>query len=275
MEVEHTPIGNTISFQVDDVVICKDDPSYLRSAKDVLQYGLRIKEELEDFSHRENREECFIGSSKAGFLEALQTAFRKHYPLKLSVSDFLILIAQGLSIHINKYAEELRQYFVNHSGKEKIEIYRGNFVKGQQNDWSTIFEEFGNEIKKKVKTDIYDVIVDDTSVATPTSRIASEITLMDSMKSYFDYVVMTECGFPLITLEGTPDDWKKLREKYKRLTQMNKDDCMKLDFWLKHLTPIIEKICETGITQQPDVSFWKNMYKYRGSAGSGGKPITG
>jgi hypothetical protein len=211
----------------------------------------------------------------SGFFTALHTAFQYHYPLKLSVSDFIILIGQGLGRHIEKYAEELREYFVSHQGKEQIEIHRDHFVKGQQNDWSTVFGEFGDEIKKRVKTDIYNIVIDDTSVATPTSRIASEITLMDCMKSYFEYSCCTSCGFPSITLEGTPEDWKKLREKYRKLVEMNKDDCMKLDFWLNHLTPVIEEICETGINRKADASFWSNIYKYQGPRGSGSPYITG
>ena len=52
-------------------------------------------------------------------------------------------------------------------------------------------------------------------------------------------------------------------------------DCMKLNFWLKHLTPIIGKICETGITRKVDTSFWSNIYKYSGPKGSGTPYISG
>jgi len=87
----------------------------------------------------------------------------------------------GLSIHIEKNAEKLRHYFVNYEGKEIIAISRNEFVKGQQNDWSTVFGEFAEEIKKRVKTDIHGVIIDDTSVATPMTRFVSEIALMGVM----------------------------------------------------------------------------------------------
>jgi hypothetical protein len=270
---EHTS-ETVFSFKVDDVKICKTDPS-LKTAAEILKVNIGIEEKLEDFSHYGKKEAQFVTGPIPGFLLALHTAFESHYPLKLSVSDFIILLGQGLGRHIEKHAEELREYFVSHEGKEEIVIESGAFVKGQKNDWSAVFGGFGEEIKKRVKTDIYDIVIDDTSVATPTSRIVSEITLIDCMKSYFDYTVATRCGFPSISLEGTPEDWKKLREKYRKLVEMNKDDCMKLDFWLKHLTPIIEKICETGINRQADASFWTNIYKYQGPQGSGTPTVSG
>lgn len=63
-----------------------------------------------------------------------------------------------------------------------------------------IFEEFSTQIRNKIKKDIYDVVIDDTSVATPTTKIVSELNLMDSMQRYFEYIMRCICGFPKITL---------------------------------------------------------------------------
>jgi len=94
------------------------------------------------------------------------------------------------------------------------------------------------------------------------------------MKGYFDYVVKTLCGIPEITLEGSKEDWEKLRSKVKKLNEMNKDNCLGLDFWLKHLNPIIEKICETAINKKIDKEFWSGIYKYS-NPGSGTPYISG
>lgn len=225
MEAQSSSSSETLfTFQVDDVEICKTNRR-LMDAETILRTSAEIKEKLEDFSHRGKEDEIFI-TGRMGFVGALHTAYQNHYPLKLSVSDFIILIGQGLGKHIDQNAEKLRKHFVNHEGKEMIEIRRDDFVMGQQNDWSTVFGEFAEEIKKRVKADVYDVVIDDTSVATPTSRIVSEITLMDCMKSYFKFGWSTYCGIPQITLEGNVSDWEKLREKVKKLSEMNTEDCM-------------------------------------------------
>jgi len=263
---------NTVTFAVDKVELCKKSPS-LQAAQTALAFqGVKV-EKTEDSSYRGKSQDNIVVCDIPGFMAAVHTAYANHYALKLSVSDFIILIGQGLSRHIEKHAEKLRHHFVNHEGKEEIEIRRDQFVKGQQNDWSTVFGEFAEQIKKRVKADVHGVIVDDTSVATMTTRIVSEITLMDTMKSYFSYKVSTLCGIPQITLEGTPEDWQKLQDKVAKLVEMNKDDCLELKWWLDKLVPVVEKICQAGIHRKIDADFWSEIYKEKG--GSGGPFVTG
>lgn len=263
----------SFTFKVDDVEISKDIPSYLITAQEKMD-AIGVTGQSEDSSHRENKDQVFTYGNFPGFVEALHMSYQNHYPLKLSASDFIILVGQGLSKHINNNAEKLRYEFVSHAGQETIRIERDNFIKGQQNDWSTVFGDFAEEIKKRVKNDIYDVVVDDTSVATPTSKIVSEITLMDSMQNYFKYVVMTRCGIPKITLEGTKEDWELLRNKVGKLVEMNKDNKLKLDWWLTPLVPLVDKICDTGANGNADAEFWSGIYKYQ-SMGSGNAFVSG
>jgi len=263
---------NAVTFAVDKVELCKESPSLQAAHTTLNSQGIKV-EKAEDSSYRGKSQDNIVVCDVPGFMAAVHTAYANHCALKLSVSDFIILIGQGLSRHIEKHAEKLRGQFVTHDGKEKIEIRRDQFVKGQQNDWSTVFGEFSEQIKKRVKTDLYGVIIDDTSVATPMTRIVSEIALMDAVKSYFDYSVMTFCGIPQITLEGTPEDWQKLQDKVAKLVEMNKDDCLELKWWLDKLVPVVEKICQAGIHKKIDSDFWSEIYKYKG--GSGGPYVTG
>mmetsp|Transcript_1035 Transcript_1035/g.925 ORF Transcript_1035/g.925 Transcript_1035/m.925 type:complete len:138 (+) Transcript_1035:572-985(+) len=96
---------------------------------------------------------------------------------------------------------------------------------------------------------------------------------MDAMKNYFEYTVYTSCGIPEITLKGTQDDWKKLREKVYKLKEMNKNNALKLDFWMETLTSVVDKIVDTALTKEVDVEFWKSIYKW--GSGSGGARING
>ena len=263
---------NSVTFKVDNVKLCKEPPK-LQTVQEALMIQEIKTSNSEDFSHKGRSEKNIVGCYIPGFMAAIHTAYACHYALKVSVSDFILLIGQGLSKHIEQNAEKLRHHFVNHEGKEKIVIRRDQFVRGELNDWSTVFGEFAEEIKKRVKADVYGVVIDDTSVATPITRIVSEITLMDAMKSYLDYSVMTLCGIPQITLEGTPDDWKKLQDKVAKLIGMNKDNCLELKWWLDKLVPVVEKICEAGIEGKIDGKFWSEIYKCEG--GSGGPYLSG
>ena len=131
------PHPNLITFKVDGGETSKHIPS-LVTAEKIISTNLHITNKFEDFSHRDHNQEAFVEedlSDISGFLAAVRTAYHSHYSLKLSVNDFIVLIGQGLGKHINENAEKLRKYFVNHEGKEKIEIRRDEFILGEKNDW--------------------------------------------------------------------------------------------------------------------------------------------
>jgi len=260
-ETDHSTTKSFTFTAATNVEIYQEPPTRLITAKQAFEYHCDSKEQLEDFSHKNHQKACFLYQRMPGLLLALHVAYDSHYPLHLSVSDFIIMIGQGLGQHIKQNSEKLRYHFVNHEGQEMIEIRRDHFVKGQQNDWSTVFEEFSGKIKEKVKTDIHDIIIDDTSVATPTTRIVSQVTLMKAMEGYFHYGAMTKCGIPQITLEGTPGDWETLQLKVNKLLEMNQDDCLGIGWWLEKLVPIVAKICDTGVRREVDVDFWSQIYK--------------
>jgi len=70
---------------------------------------------------------------------------------------------------------------------------------------------------------------------------------------------VTFCGILQITLEGTPEDWQKLYDKVAKLVEMNKDNCLELNWWLEKLVPVIEKICHAGIHRKVDSNFWSSI----------------
>lgn len=267
--------NNSFTFHVDNTVqVPSQAPDYLQTAESIIRATLEVSGDFEDFSHRTDNQSLFIGGFLPGLVQAIHASYQSHYPLKLSVSDFIIAIGQALSRHINYNPEAVRDIFVDFEGKETIVIYRNSFVMGEQNDWSTVFGDFAEEIQKRVKAEIYDVVIDDTSVATDTSRIVSEITLMDALKAFFNYEVVSECGIPTITLEGSKEDWEKLRQKVQSLNDLNAGDKLDLKWWLDYLTPLVNRICDDAITRNPNTTFWKNIYKYE-DPGSGNAIVSG
>src|SRR3712207_2839300 len=82
------------TFTVDNVKICKEVPP-LKTAEEIIQETKGITAKLEDSSHRTDTEAKFIHDRIPGLVLALHTAYQYHYSLKLTVSDFIILIGQG------------------------------------------------------------------------------------------------------------------------------------------------------------------------------------
>ena len=65
---------------------------------------------------------------------------------------------------------------------------------------------------------------------------------MSAMKHYFNFEVgMGGCGISSITLEGSLEDWKKIKTKLEYLSKSK----FHLNWWTKHLIPIIDNIIKT------------------------------
>ena len=205
--------------------------------------------------------------SKNLFVGAVHTAYDQHYPLVLSPDMIWQCVAQGFAIHVNKNAEKLRHMFVEHEGKKTIAVRRDEFVKGSpDNDWEGVFGDFSEEIRKNVGDEIHSLLTPEFSTTGPVERAAAQIVLMDAFKEYFAYELLSSCGIPEITLEGTVDDWKKLREKTLSLAKFD------LKWWTDAVEPILDEfVIASGGKINAD--FWKHIYKIDG--GSGGPYITG
>ena len=86
------------------------------------------------------------------------------------------------------------------------------------------------------------------------------------MKQYFVYkVLMGGCGISSITLEGSTEDWMKIKSKLEFLSTKA------MNWWTKHLIPIIDNIIKTKIYYEKNkkinedlIEFWKNMIKVKG-----------
>ena len=202
------------------------------------------------------------------FVGAVHTAFARHYPLTISPDHVWMCIAQGLSNHVNANAEQLRSMFVKHeTGKETLSVRRDDFVKGDPNNpWPEVFDEFSEQIRQHIGAEIHDLLTPEFTTTGPNEKAASQVVLMDTLKNYFQFNFETECGIPEITLEGTLDDWQKLRDKTLSLAKYD------LDWWITPLSPILDQFVDAA-SGKVDVDFWRGIYKQNDD--SGGPYITG
>jgi len=187
------------------------------------------------------------------FAKAVHAAFFGHHPLVLSPDVIWTTIAQGLAHHVDQNAEELRKQFVMHDGKMQLEITRPSFVKGSpNNNWPDVFPEFSELIKKNSLPGTTELLENNFTTTGPVEKVVSHITLMDAVQHYFTYSMACGCGFPSITLSGTPADWEQIRNK---ATQLKKYD---LDWWLSALLPALDQFVAAA-HGQPDLDFWMSL----------------
>ena len=136
------------------------------------------------------------------FMAALHAAFVDHRPFVLSPDMVWLLIAQGFANHVNEHSEKMRGHFVSHEGQKTLTVIRNDFIKGSlENPWHNVFDEFSTHIRREIGESNHDLIVTKFSTTGAIEKAANEVVLMDSMKSYFKYSMVTLCGIPEVRLD--------------------------------------------------------------------------
>lgn len=184
--------------------------------------------------------------------QMLLKAWCQHRPVVLTPDAIWLIICQQFSHIVNENPEQYRGVLVNHEGKNELKV-ESNDLFSKQADWEGLIGRFTAEIDKYTNHGLATTLVADFSTTGTDERIASEVTLMDVVKSYFDYTaVYAVCGIPSITLTGTPDDWRKVLEKTSALKAFG------LGWWASELEPILKEFVKAA-EGHPDYWFWKDI----------------
>ena len=204
------------------------------------------------------------------FFRGMHFAYADHRPFVLSPDMIWLLISQGFAQHVKNNAEALRSHFVDFSEKKILLVKAENdLLNGSRNSWEEIFPQFTKQIGENVGNELIDVLTCNFSSSTATAKVASEITVMEAMKPYFEFMVIRiVCGIPQITLEGTPDDWRKVLDKAKYLRKYD------LAWWIDELIPYLEEFVKAS-EGKVNRKFWRNMFKYHTSKKYGVPDIDG
>lgn len=182
-------------------------------------------------------------------------AYADHRPIVLTPDAVWLVICQGFSHYVNENAEELRDLIVNHEGKISLMVQSATDLSSQDADWETLLDGFCKQIGKATKGNLAKNVKADFSTSGKAEKLASEITLMDVVSSYFEYISFyVMCGIPSVTLEGTPRDWSRLLKKSRMLRKYG------LDWWADDLEPILKEFVRAS-KGKPDYDFWKCIVK--------------
>ncbi len=200
-------------------------------------------------------EKFYTFTGKDVFFKTIVRAYAEHRPLVLSPDMIWVLISQGFARYVNAHPEQLRDQLVNHSGKMDLVVQSDKDLLSGDADWQKMMADFTAQINDATKGDIAKTITADFTTTGITERITSQITLMETMKSYFDYVVhYIACGIPSVTLTGTPQDWQKVLEKTQQLQKYA------VGPWTKRLVPILTEFVKAS-EGKADQAFWQSMVK--------------
>jgi hypothetical protein len=190
------------------------------------------------------------------FFEGMYAAYADHHPFTLSPDMMWLLISQGFANHVNNNAQQLRSKFVQVDKKQTLAYLSDKDMLVANADWDKVFNDIADQIAGYAGKKLTKTMTANFSTTTANTKIASQITLMNSVQSYFNYKALIHtCGIPKITLEGTTTDWQRVLDKAEKLRQYE------LDWWIDEMQPVLKQFIETS-KGKVDKVFWKNMFEY-------------
>lgn len=210
-----------------------------------------------------------------GFIAAITQAWDDELPLALKPDHFWLLVLQAVAAHVTANAEELRSRFVTHAGQKVLRVHRDGWVGGPGTagyDWAGVAAELTELVDANTVDGVVKMTATDFTTTTPVDVIAGKMTTMSALQKFFSYRMCTKCGFPKITLEGTPGDWARLRDKVNRLVGSKCLESLSAT-WLPALNSALDRFVATtelGTGGELDRAFWQSMCKRGGTSGSGG-----
>jgi len=230
---------------------------------------LNENEPMEILHHKfDTNQDQFYNFEKKSLIQGLVLAYKNHFPITVSPDMIWLLILQGYSKFMDKYHELVREKYVNFEGQKTLHINRFGTPVNQatEKDWDGIIDECVEQIGDHIGEEIISNLQSDFSTTNAATLLASQASIMSAMKHYFKYeVLMGGCGVSYITLEGSLEDWEKIKSKLNYLSNFA------LQWWTKHLIPIIDNIIKTKIYYKKHkkinselIDFWKTMIRIKG-----------
>ena len=196
--------------------------------------------------------------SDNGFVRSMIKAYSAHHHLNIRPEDVWFAILTQLSTYINKHAEELREKFVAHKGKEELVI---EYPSG--NRYTVDFGVFAEQMKDLlqgyvVDPDLKDWIMPAFSTTTKHDTVIASILMMGAMQKYFSYKCRMMCGLPSVTLLGVKADWELMLRKLDKLASLGQEPAQ----FSQLLRPVISRFILSFDTPAAAevVDFWQLIF---------------
>ena len=204
--------------------------------------------------------DCVKSLGTHPLIGATHLAYSEHRPLTLSPDMIWVAIVQGLAQHIHNRPESFRDRLVDHSGKRTLRVTGDRLIPGSpENLWENVVRNFSEALRRELG-ERYERFVSDFSTTGPAELTACQVALMDLYEPFFEFELMGVCGIPRLTLEGTVEDWSKLRAKVDLLDEFD------LEWWTSRLRVIADQFVRTA-SGDVDLKFWRNIHKFEQAYG--------
>jgi len=237
----------SIIIDVEDVELASTLVAETNTIDLVKKYGNNVLESS-------NLPERLIDYGGHSFIGGMYQAYSEHRPYTVSPEMIWMLIQQGISTYLHHNVEEVKSLYPslveNTELSVECHIDEENIVNWQEGVSSTIkgiADKLGNEFTESYRCNF--------SHSSDDEKIAGDLMIMDGMQPFFQYIFFVAiCGIPRVTVEGSPEDWKKILLKLRYFERLN------LNWWFKKIAPLISKI-KKAAEGEKDTDFWLKMFK--------------
>ncbi|KAH7146290.1 hypothetical protein EDB81DRAFT_486995 [Dactylonectria macrodidyma] len=195
-----------------------------------------------------------LSPSSDGLIRGTLDAWAQHRHLVLRPDEVWFEILAQLNFYMAAHAEDLRDLFVSHEGKEAIRI--GALT------WRDVVAAFGSAIQARVKTDwLLDWVMPGFSTSTEDDEVTAAVLMMGLMQHFFEFEGIVICGIPSVTLQGEREDWVKLLAKLDRLGAWGEEPAA----FATNLRPILRRFVQTWDEPESEevISFWAQIVRAR------------
>ncbi|CAH0015665.1 unnamed protein product [Clonostachys rhizophaga] len=208
-----------------------------------------------------------ITAANNGFFWTAYEAYSSHHHLVIRPEDVWFAILTQLSFYINAHAEDLRSFFVAHSGQKHLHLDVDEL------DFAYVAKEMTHLIAKNVvDPELRGWVMPSFSTTTDSDKVVGAILFMGAMQKYFSYGVSVTCGIPSVTLLGEVDDWKDILNRIDKIDPLGSEPTQ----FAGMLRPILNGMITSF--QNPDsfetMEFW-NTIVHKVSLDSGTDYLTG
>ncbi len=261
-----------VTFKVSDVRISTSTVKKLRTnrmEKNKTLFPIGKGAELIYTSESAENSEAAFGH---GLVGAFWEGYSDHKIVVLRPDDVHLSIMIAFSGFMASVSEVFRKNFVDHEGKIDLHII---IQHGALKDaWEEIMNQFASIIKKSIQGEMLEWVTPNYSTTKRLDIAVGQACLMGMMKNYFSYNCSMMCGIPSITLQGTLEDWEKVRSKAEMIKELAiKAQSTSLDAWYSILVPILDNFI-LAYRGTVDKKWWNSAVNYQ-SGGSSSPWVTG
>jgi len=215
-------------------------------------------------------EDNVLLSSENGFVWSVIHSYCGHHHLTLRPEDIWFAILTQFKIYINAHAEELRDVFVKHAGRQKLifPMYDNRFTI----DYGSFAKQAAALVEERIlEKGLREWISPGFSTSTDEDEIVASVIMMACMEKYFEYVIMSICGIPSVTLLGQRSDYEQILRKLDHLERYGSEPTQ----FAALLRPVLRRMVASfdDPTCAEVVSFWRRIADPSGGdreAGYGG-----